>query len=249
MLTLNTWQHVAATYDGSNMVLYVNGVAVGTQAETSSIADTGGFVNLNIGAEPFQPSLRNMAGQIDEVRVWNTPRSQTDIRNTMCQKIDTRDPNLVGYWRFDEETTSAASFDFGTTPYNTATMYNFGTAGDIITARVCSAAPIGDDSAYDYGTTQPISATIAHSDGDYFFASSNGTWNNAFAGIHVYRVDGPPVYPPDITGPLPYDPYVTPNGLTPPAGWSSVDYYRYWGVFATDWTAGLTYDVIYNYKR
>jgi hypothetical protein len=41
------------------------------------------------------------------------------------------------------------------------------------------------------------------------------------------------------------------NATPPPANWSSIDYYRYFGVFITDPTSGATqpvYDVVYNYN-
>ena len=257
-LNIAIWYHIAATWDGTDMNLYINGVLdSNNQASTQAAGDTTG-TDLTIASD----TTNYFNGRIDEVRIWDEARSEADIRTYMCQKIDTRNPNLVGYWRFDEETTSPSSFDFGTTPYNTATMYGFGTVPPttgtnygVITGRVCSEAPIGDNSAYSYGST--ASATVTHPDGDYMLATANGgTWGNSFSGLHVYQVDGVPVYPPHITGPLPYDPYITPNGLTPPyyfatpaSNWSSIDYTRYWGVFLTDWTTASqpTYDVIYHY--
>lgn len=253
-LLADKWYHIGCVWDtgaaaGSpNMQIFINGVQEAAyDFSTAMNSATQGTGQLRFGMQNV--SSVYFDGRIDEVRIWDVARSQTQIQANMCRKIDTRDSNLVGYWRFDEEATSDTSFDFGTVPYNFATMYGFGTASGIIAARVCSEAPIGDDSAYAYGS--PSSATVSHSDGDYFFATNNGgTWTNTYSGLHVYRVDGPPVYPPDISGPLPYNPYVTPNGLTPPTGWASVDYTRYWGVFATDWTTGAsqpTYDVIYHY--
>ena len=248
------WYHVAATWDTNPMNIYINGVQSNGSSVTGSSGSPSG--SLTIGSDSGG-TTNFFDGRIDEVRIWDEARSQGDIRTYMCQKIDTRDPNLVGYWRFDEETTSDTSFDFGTVPYNFATMYGFGTATGIITARVCSEAPIGDRSAYSYGSA--ASATVTHPDGDYFTATKfAGDWGTKFSGLHVYQVDGVPVYPPDISGPLPYNPYVTPNGLTPPYdfsttppswSWSSIDYTRYWGVFTTDWTTTNqpTYDVIYNY--
>ncbi len=42
------------------------------------------------------------AGTIDEVRIWNYARSQTEIRRDMCRRLTGNEPGLVGYWRFDE---------------------------------------------------------------------------------------------------------------------------------------------------
>ena len=259
-LIADKWYHVACAWEDAatdRMEIYLNGVQYAFSTANIDNAATVNTDAIRFGMDAISNPDIHFNGRIDEVRIWDVRRNQTQIQANMCQKIDTRDPNLVGYWRFDEETTSDTSFDFGTVPYNFATMYNFGTATGIITARVCSEAPIGDRSAYSYGST--ASATVTHPDGDYFTATKfAGDWGTKFSGLHVYQVDGVPVYPPDISGPLPYNPYVTPNGLTPPYdfsttppswSWSSIDYTRYWGVFTTDWatTNQPTYDVIYHY--
>jgi hypothetical protein len=265
-LSLSTWYHIAGTWDDSagvdTMVLYINGVQETSTTPINSAQDTDGVTaNLYIGNRPTGPTYFN--GYIDEVRVWTVTRNQTNIRDYMCRKLTGSESGLGGYWRFDEETTSATTpdYDFGTA--NDGTMFGFGTAGNIIDARTCSAAPIGDDSAYTYydgGAVSSVSAQLAHSDGDYMFATEFvGTWTGTFSGLQIYRLDEAPVYPPDLWEDTYHD-YKTPNGMTPPYDfattppswtWSSVDYYRYWGVFATDWATGASepeYDVIYNYN-
>ena len=260
-LNTDTWYHIAGVWDNSSttaMDIYVNGVNDGTQASAATAQTTNG--NINIGQQftsttasaPFYP----FDGYIDEVRIWDIARGQSDIRDTMCQKLAGTESGLVGYWRFDEETNSVTCPDY-TANGNDGTMTNFTTGTNPIRdARVCSSAPIGDDSAYDYfDLGAGVSAQLAHPDGDYLYAAEYaGDWATTFSGLQIYRLDEAPVYPPDLWDDPPYS-YATPNGLTPPANatppptyWSSVDYYRYWGVFVTDWTAGLDYDVIYNYN-
>jgi len=249
---------VALVFSGTRLELFINGIsavfAIGTGTGILSTAYNHPFyIGNTFGRTEY------FVGMIDEVRVWNVARSQTQIRNTMCQKLVGNESGLVGYCRFDEETDSPTCPDY-TSNGNDGTMFNFGTnAGiDIRNARVCSAAPIGDDSAYDYydsGVAGTVSAQLAHSDGDYMFATQNsGIWTDPFSGLHIYRLDEAPVYPPDLWDapdyPVPPYGYQTPNGLTPPATWSSIDYYRYCGVFVTDWadvTNQPVYDAFYYY--
>ena len=78
-IALNTWQHVAATWDGSTlgsgMHLYINGVDV--SAAGTSVNGTGNTTTysdsttpLTIGNRPVD-NARGFNGLIDEVRVYN----------------------------------------------------------------------------------------------------------------------------------------------------------------------------------
>src|SRR5690606_12682581 len=67
-LSLNTWQHVAGTYDGSTMRLYLNGVQIGSAAGSFNIGSTG---NSMVIGDWSNGTGRNFPGKIDEVRVWN----------------------------------------------------------------------------------------------------------------------------------------------------------------------------------
>jgi chitodextrinase len=82
-LPQNAWTHVAVTYDGATLRLYVNGVQV------SSLARTGNLVTstnpLQIGGDSFYRQYFH--GIIDEVRVYNVALTaaqiQTDIGNPL----------------------------------------------------------------------------------------------------------------------------------------------------------------------
>jgi len=83
-LPLNTWTHLATTYDGSALRLYVNGALV------SSIAASGNIVTSNMplriggnaiwGDEYFK-------GRIDEVRLYNRALSQAEIQTDMSTPV------------------------------------------------------------------------------------------------------------------------------------------------------------------
>ena len=44
----------------------------------------------------------NWDGHIDEVRVWSTAKSQTDIQQRMHQSLRGTEESLVAYYNFDE---------------------------------------------------------------------------------------------------------------------------------------------------
>ena len=82
-LTLNTWTHLAVSYDGATIRLYVNGVEVGSQALTGPIATSTGALRIGgnaVWGEYFQ-------GLIDEVRVYNRALSAGEIQLDMATPI------------------------------------------------------------------------------------------------------------------------------------------------------------------
>ncbi len=72
-LSLNTWYHIALTYNGTHetALLYVNGVKYGVAIQTP---------NSNHAAlNPFQISNPTFNGAIDEVQIWNRSLSADEI--------------------------------------------------------------------------------------------------------------------------------------------------------------------------
>src|SRR5262245_23492996 len=91
------WTHVAVVFNGTQRLHYVNGELAGTFAETGPLTTFGD--DMRIGSDTqwqFTP-----AGAIDEVRLWNVARSQTQIRDNMDNEITTAQPGLVGVWSFN----------------------------------------------------------------------------------------------------------------------------------------------------
>ena len=94
------WHHIALTYDGDTFIDYLNGTL-----DTMS-SNSGGTLPLGavgIGGH----NLEYFDGLIDELRIWNFMRSQTQIHNTMGDTLgpvyySSADSGLIAYWRFDE---------------------------------------------------------------------------------------------------------------------------------------------------
>ncbi len=119
-LPLNQWAHLAATFDGTNSCIYINGIlsAFGTN-EVSPISVV--RTNNYIGQSAF-PADSHANAIFDEVRIWNVARTHGQIQDTMNRPLTGTEPNLVGYWRFDDGTgTNAVD---GTGNGNDATLIN-----------------------------------------------------------------------------------------------------------------------------
>ena len=100
------WHHVAVTFDGENLILYIDGRQAGEKntAEYTLPAESS---TLSIGARISSDGIVTgiLNGTIDEVRIWNAVRSESDIRKYMYRKVSKEDEsNLAGYWKFDLDT-------------------------------------------------------------------------------------------------------------------------------------------------
>jgi hypothetical protein len=92
----NQWQHLAGVYDGTHVSIYRNGyfVAMRDHCHSGNISHIS-YVLLGSWKTSFN-------GLIDEVRVWNVVRTQSQIQANMNISLTGSEPGLVGYWRLDE---------------------------------------------------------------------------------------------------------------------------------------------------
>ncbi len=107
-LAANTWTHLAATYTGSTLTLYRNGVAVASSNIAKTLSPTTG--TLQIGASQFG---ENFKGLIDEVRVHNRALTNTEIQALFQQESAVRESGLVAHWKFEEGNGTTASDSSG----------------------------------------------------------------------------------------------------------------------------------------
>ncbi len=81
-LAPHTWVHLATTYDGAALQLFVNGVQVGSQPASGPIA--AGTQPLYIGCDPNWSNYRPpVNGMMDDVRIYNRALSQSEIVSDM----------------------------------------------------------------------------------------------------------------------------------------------------------------------
>ena len=95
VLTTGKWMHIAGTYDGTIMKLYLNGNLISSASPAGGLyPPTGDFKFSSSGAEAFN-------GKMDEVSVWNYARDVADIREDMYRNAPTANANLKNYWQFN----------------------------------------------------------------------------------------------------------------------------------------------------
>jgi len=97
-VTTGTWLHIAVTKSGNTVTHYLEGVINGSSTVSTTIAD--GDKPLRIGSRDDLFPL--MYGTMDEVRIWNYARSQTEINSNKHSKLLGTELGLVAYYQFDE---------------------------------------------------------------------------------------------------------------------------------------------------
>jgi large repetitive protein len=75
-LSINTWTHIALTYDGTTMTVYVNGVVAASQAKSGTIANSG--ASFDIGG---RSGGLFFTGLIDEVEVFSRALMAAEIKS------------------------------------------------------------------------------------------------------------------------------------------------------------------------
>ncbi|MGZ3864205.1 MAG: PKD domain-containing protein [Bacteroidia bacterium] len=109
---LGTWYHVAGSMDYTNHVskLYVNGALVDTKTVNSTpmtrvIATQLGW---DIAINPGYPNLA-LGGNMDEVRIWKTVRTPTEIATYYNQCLSGNEPGLLSYFRCNQSSGTIAT--------------------------------------------------------------------------------------------------------------------------------------------
>lgn len=103
-LSAGVWSHIAATYDGSVVKIYINGLLMtvnGTSSQsipwTDGVTDSG--TNLLLGS---RSGTTFYSGQMDEARVWTVARTQAEIQENMCHTLVGNEAGLAAYYRLDQ---------------------------------------------------------------------------------------------------------------------------------------------------
>jgi hypothetical protein len=69
----NQWHYAVVTYGGSTVILYIDGVQVGSKSTSGASPDSSGTQPVRIGANSrtTPPTSNFFIGDVDEVRAWN----------------------------------------------------------------------------------------------------------------------------------------------------------------------------------
>ncbi|MDD1759249.1 MAG: Tc toxin subunit A, partial [Methanothrix sp.] len=101
VLDTSKFYHVALSTTDGGLAFFVDGNVVASDFQTLGLLNSSGLdikrVDIGRGMDDC-----HVSGKIKEVRIWNTSRSQDEIRLSMYQKAYPSD-DLLGYWSLGEE--------------------------------------------------------------------------------------------------------------------------------------------------
>ena len=97
------WHHVAGTFDGQHLTVYIDGTAAASATAAGAIDPAPG-TNLLVAADPFYPNDQ-FSGAVDEVRVYQRALAATEIAAQYAATspgVGADDPDLVLRLPMDE---------------------------------------------------------------------------------------------------------------------------------------------------
>lgn len=99
------WHHLAATYDGKEMVVYIDGERKAAQKLDNARIKLDPAHDMFLGATIISDEERYFFhGKIAEARVWNVARTPAQIQGAMNGPLQGNEPGLVYYAPLDEGT-------------------------------------------------------------------------------------------------------------------------------------------------
>ena len=135
---MDQWAHLAVTYDGSAVRLYVNGTMRAMKTSPGNMLATA-RTRLTIGGNPRGAYFN---GYIDEFRVWNVARTAAEISGTMSRTLTGAEAGLVGYWKFDESSGTSAADSVTTAGHTQHSGTLMSTMASQLPTFIPSTAPI-----------------------------------------------------------------------------------------------------------
>jgi len=201
-IIVNTWQLVTAVYNGTNMTLYVNGIAKG--GPTAIEAPSAGSENVYLGGQTGGLGT-SFDGTIDDVRIYNRALSIAEVEDlyrmgTATVNASTNALNtsgLVGQWSFDGKQTVWTSSTAATTldtsgQGNTGTLTNMSQSTSPVVGKIGQALTFdGTDDFVNMGNVNSFERTDQFSYGGWVY------WTSDVAGGILAKMDasgGTPTY-------------------------------------------------------
>ena len=124
------WHHVAATFDGAILKIYLDGALVGSKSTNFDTMP----LEFSIGYRGAYNPSEYFNGDIEEVRVWNVARTQAQINDFKNNRLILPQTGLISYYKFNQGIPNGANLSETTLRdelgANNGTLVNFALIGN-----------------------------------------------------------------------------------------------------------------------
>lgn len=131
-IPLNTWTHIATTWDGNTIKLYLNG---NLDSEYSFTGTVGTNANNRLLGNAYVGASEYFKGDMDEMRLWNVARTCSQIKEKMQHELVCTETGLYAYYTFNHGVPNGSNSFINETYLNNLmglddpTLHNFIFAG------------------------------------------------------------------------------------------------------------------------
>ncbi len=104
-IPVGSWSHVAISYDGTTVKIYINGVLKDSATPTLNTSGTGfqWIIGANANSQSF------LKGGLDEFRIWNVARTESEIDADKGRQLCGSESGLVSYYDLNDGTPSGSN--------------------------------------------------------------------------------------------------------------------------------------------
>ena len=192
-LQLNTWYHIAATYSGTEINLYINGVLDASSTTTTPMVTS--VQNVCIGEGSMWKS-RLFTGQMADLRFWNVVRTASEIAGSMSTSLIGTEAGLVADWKMNEgagTVVSDATGDYNITKPADVTWFGLINAVNSVLSDKIKTTIIGKNLTILNNYASSVNVSIYTLSGQKLFeniVNAGGTINkklNNLTGVFVLR--------------------------------------------------------------
>lgn len=151
-LTLGVWYHLAVVYDGAQatdterLILYIDGAPatllpyLGSAPVPATTSTTASRFTLGAEYDALEPIDADSAfivpfkGLVDELRIWNVPRTQQEIQANKDHELGGSESGLEVYFNFNDgvplgDNTGLTNLSDGAGAAENGTLWNFALQG------------------------------------------------------------------------------------------------------------------------
>ncbi len=190
-ISTNVWYHFAFIFNNGQWDFYLDGQAAGI-----GVADMGGNttvpdyqaanVNNLVAGLQNHGSVNNFTGKIDDIRLWSTARTQTEIQNNRQLELAGNETGLIGYWKLNETSGTVVndSQTNGSILQGSSSGVTLGVTGAFTGNQSPTDISLSNNSVSQSGGSNAVVGTLTTTDADvgdsfsYALIAGSGDTNN-----------------------------------------------------------------------